>query len=339
MSAETPSPSSAHLLEIYRTIVQTRLFEARVIALNRHGKISLYASSEGEEAGAVACASALAAGDWLFPDYRSTGALFARGVSMSAFLSQLMGTGNDSSKGRQMPTHIASKELRIASVSTPVGNGIVHATGLAWAAKLRKGPEAALVLFGDGATSSDGFHAGMNIAGVHRLPVVFICRNNQYAISLPLAMQTASKTLAAKAEAYGFPGIQVDGSDPIAVYEATAQALARARSGEGPTLIETAAYRLGGHTTSDDAKRYRTDEPGNAWRKRDGLENLRLHLESLGLWDTEQDNTLRDEIGKEIDRCVTRALEEPSPPVPSLFDDVYAEMPRHLQEQRKDVLP
>ncbi len=339
MTAEAQAVSTGILLRIYRTVVQTRLFEARVIALHRHGKISIYASSEGEEAGAVACASALADGDCLFPDYRSTGALFARGVPMGAFLSQLMGTGNDSSKGRQMPTHIASKQLRIGSVSTPVGNGIVHATGLAWAAKLRKGSEAALVLFGDGATSSDGFHAGLNIAGVHRLPIVFVCRNNQYAISLPLAMQTASKTLAAKAEAYGFPGIQGDGSDPIAVYEVTQRALARARTGEGPTLIEAIAYRLGAHTTSDDAKRYRSDEQGNDWRKRDGLENLRRYLESRGLWDSARDNALRDELGKEIDKSVARALAEELPPVSSLFDDVYAEMPRHLREQREELLP
>src|SRR5262245_52309864 len=209
-------------------MVQTRLFEARMVALHRMGQISIYATSEGEESLAVASTAALADGDWLFPDYRSAGALFARGVSMSAYLSQILGTGRDSSKGRQMPTHIASRELRIASVSTPVGNGIVHATGLAWAVKLRGGSEVVLVYFGDGATSSDGFHAGMNIAGVHRLPMVFLCRNNQYAISLPLEMQTASKNIAVKAEAYGFEGIQVDGSDALTVHATTRLAIARA---------------------------------------------------------------------------------------------------------------
>lgn len=308
-----------------------------MIALHRHGKISIYATSEGEEAAAVASASALAVGDWLFPDYRSTGALFARGVSMSMFLSQLMGTGNDSSKGRQMPTHLASPQLRIASVSTPVGNGIVHATGLAWAVKLRKGEEAALVLFGDGATSSDGFHAGLNIAGVHRLPVVFFCRNNQFAISLPIAMQTASESIAIKASAYGMAGVQVDGSDPIAVFNATKRALERARSGGGPTLIEAKSYRLGAHTTSDDARRYRTDEQGDHWRKHDGLANLRKQLEDRGLWDSARDNELRSALGREIDSSVERALAEPPPPQASLFEDVYAEMPPHLREQLKDL--
>ena len=258
---------------------------------------------------------------------------------MSAYLSQLIGTANDSSKGRQMPTHIASRELRIASVSTPVGNGIVHAVGLAWAAKLRKGPEAVLVFFGDGATSSDGFHAGLNIAGVHRLPIVFVCRNNQYAISLPLSMQTASKTIAVKAEAYGFSGIQIDGNDPISVYETTQRALAKARAGEGPTLIEAVAFRLGAHTTSDDAKRYRSNDEVTEWRQHDCIENLRRHLEIQGVWDASRDKALRSELNQQIDDCVERGLTEPPPPLESLFDDVYAEMPAHLREQRRELLP
>jgi pyruvate dehydrogenase E1 component subunit alpha len=333
------STSVNHLLKIYRTLVQTRLFESRVVALHRQGKISIYATSEGEEAIAVAATTALAEPDWLFPDYRSTGALFARGVSMSAYLSQLLGTARDSSKGRQMPTHYASREQRIASVSTPVGNGIVHAAGLAWAAKLRKGLEATLVFFGDGATSSDGFHAGMNLAGARKLPVVFVCRNNQYAISLPLEMQTASKTIAVKAEAYGFEGIRVDGNDAIAVYETTVRALDRARAGDGPTLIEAVAFRLGAHTTSDDARRYRSDDELNDWRQRDCIERLRHLLEKNGLWDKARDVALTAELSHDIDQCVERALQEPPPPGESLFTDVYAEMPPHLREQQKEIVP
>ena len=342
MTAATVRPtgilSDMSPAEIYRTLVQTRLFEARVIALHRQGRISIYATSEGEEAIAVASASAMGDADWLFPDYRSAGALFARGVSMSAYLSQLLGTACDSSKGRQMPTHIASRELRIASISTPVGNNIVHAVGLAWAAKLRKGPEAALVLFGDGATSSDGFHAAMNLAGVHRLPVVFVCRNNQYAISLPLSMQTASKSIAIKAEAYGFEGIQIDGNDALAVVDATERSLDRARRGEGPTLIEAVAYRLGSHTTSDDARRYRSDDQVNDWRKRDCIERLCQYLINNGRWDAARDNALRAELAAEVDRCVENALAEPPPPVASLFEDVYSKMPRHLADQREELL-
>jgi pyruvate dehydrogenase E1 component alpha subunit len=319
-------------------MVQARLFDAKIVALHRQGRISIYATSEGEEALAVASTITLAAGDWLFPDYRCTGALFARGVSMQTYLSQLLGSGRDLSKGRQMPTHHASKELRIASVSTPVGNGIVHATGLAWAAKLRNGGEAALVFFGDGATSSDGFHAGLNIAGVHRLPVVFLCRNNQYAISLPLEMQTASKTLAIKAEAYGFGGVRIDGNDAVAVHEATAHALARARGGEGPTLIEAVAYRVGSHTTSDDARRYRHDQQVDEWRRLDGIESLNRHLSAQGVWDAEQDARLRRQLAQEIDAAVDAALSEPPPPVATLFDDVYAKLPRHLAEQRRELL-
>src|SRR5215475_1486651 len=252
--------------QIYRILIQTRLFEMRIVALHRQGQISIYATSEGEEAIAVASTLAMQEGDWLFPDYRSTGALFAKGVSMSAYLSQLLGTCRDSSKGRQMPTHYASRELRIASVSTPVGNNIAHAVGLAWAVKLRQRPEVVVVFFGDGATSSEGFHAGMNIAGVHRLPIVFVCRNNQYAISLPLSLQTAAKSIAVKAEAYGFSGVQIDGNDPVVILDTVQLALDRARRGDGPTLIEAIAFRLGAHTTSDDARRYRNDDQVDDWR-------------------------------------------------------------------------
>jgi 2-oxoisovalerate dehydrogenase E1 component alpha subunit len=276
--------------------------------------------------------------DWLFPDYRSTGALFARGVSLEAYLSQLLATERDSSKGRQMPTHYASREQKIASVSTPVGNNIVHAVGLAWAVKLRKGPEAVLVLFGDGATSSDGFHAGLNIAGVHRLPIVFLCRNNQYAISLPLAQQTASKSIAVKAEAYGFPGLQIDGNDALGVYGTVQAALERARTGDGPTLIEAIAFRLGAHTTSDDARRYRSDDQVKDWRKRDCIERLREHLVNEQNWNPAKDEELRKTVADQIDRAVKQVTEQPPPAIQTLFDDVYARLPRHLVEQREELL-
>jgi len=276
--------------------------------------------------------------DWLFPDYRSTGALFARGVRMEAYLSQLMGTGQDLSKGRQMPTHYASRDLRIASVSTPVGNNIVHAVGLAWAVKLRRARQAVLVFFGDGATSSEGFHAGLNIAGVHRLPIVFVCRNNQYAISLPLSLQTASKSIAVKAEAYGFSGVQIDGNDALAVHNTVQHALDRARNGEGPTLVEAIAFRLGAHTTSDDARRYRSDDQVNDWRKRDCIERLREHLIRIGQWDSSRDDRLRVQLAGEIDRAVEQALAEAPPPVETLFEDVYFQLPKHLAQQR-DELP
>ena len=338
MSAPTHLADPVVLQAIYRTLVQTRLFEARIVALHRQGRISIYATSEGEEPIAVSAAAAMAAQDWLFPDYRSAGALFARGLTMSDYLSQLLGTGRDSSKGRQMPTHVASPALHIGSVSTPVGNGIVHAVGLAWAVRLKKGPEAVVVLFGDGATSTDGFHAGMNLAGVHRLPVVFVCRNNQYAISLPLAMQTASKTIAIKAEAYGFEGVRVDGSDALAVYSETRRALEKARAGHGPTLVEAVGYRIGSHTTSDDARKYRSDEVVRDWKQRDGIIKLKSYLEGHGLWDPVREEALRQQLESEIDKCIRVGLSESPPPVQTLFDDVYSGLPRHLAEQRDELL-
>lgn len=213
----------------------------------------------------------------------------------------------------------------------------MHAAGFAWAAKIRKGPESVLVFFGDGATSSDGFHAALNIAGVHRLPVVFVCRNNQYAISLPLSLQTASTTIAIKAQAYGFEGIQVDGSNAGAVFKVCQESLARARQGLGPTLIEAVSYRLGSHTTADDARRYRTDDEVAGWRTQDCIENTRRVLEQQVKWTSDQDAALRGEISREIDEAVESSLSVPIPQVSTMFDDVYAEVPRHLREQRSGI--
>jgi TPP-dependent pyruvate/acetoin dehydrogenase alpha subunit len=329
---------AAPLLKIYRTMLLTRLFDARVVALNRQGRIAVYATSEGEEGIGAGAVCALNSRDWLFPDYRNAAALFARGVSVADYLAQLLGTNADSSKGRQMPTHYASRDLQIASVSTPVGNSIVHAAGFAWAAKIRNGPEAVLVFFGDGATSSDGFHAAMNIAGVHRLPIVFVCRNNQYAISLPLSLQTASKTIAIKAQAYGFEGTQINGNDAAAVYSTCAHALERARSGGGPTLVEAVSYRFGSHTTADDARRYRGEPEVAEWRSRDCIETMRQTLADQTGWTEEQDALLRSELNREIDTAVQTALQVTPPSVETLFDDVYAAIPRHLLEQRDEIL-
>jgi TPP-dependent pyruvate/acetoin dehydrogenase alpha subunit len=178
----------------------------------------------------------------------------------------------------------------------------------------------------------------MNIAGVHRLPIVFLCRNNQYAISLPLEMQTASKTIAVKAEAYGFPGQRIDGNDASLVYSTVHAALERARRGKGPALIEAIGYRLAPHTTSDDAKRYRSDEQLKDWRQRDGIQKLRQDLESAGLWDAERDRSLHQELSTEIDRCVERALREAPPEASTLFDDVFADIPPYLRRQKMDLL-
>ena len=333
----TPPLGDERLVEMYRLIVQTRLFDAQVISLHRQGRVGIYGSSEGEEALAVAAAAALSEGDWLFPDYRVPGALFQRGVRMREFLAQLFGTSEDLSKGRQLPTHHGSRELRIASISSPVGNGVPHAVGCAWAARIKRGPEVVLNFFGDGATSEEGFHTGLNIAGVHKLPIVFFCRNNQYAISVPLSLQTASETIAIKAQAYGFEGVRVDGSDALAVYKVVGEAVDRARCGGGPTLIEGVSYRQGAHSTSDDDTRYRERKEAEAWRKRDPIARFGRYLRARGLWDDDQEAALQESMREEVHTAVEEAEAAPPPPLDTLFEDVYDERPWHLREQQRDL--
>jgi pyruvate dehydrogenase E1 component alpha subunit/2-oxoisovalerate dehydrogenase E1 component alpha subunit len=308
-----------------------------VIALHRQGRLGIYGSSEGEEAIAVAAAMALQAPDWIFPDYRVPGAQFVRGVPMREFLAQLFGTGEDLSKGRQLPTHHGSRKLHIASIASPVGNGTPHAVGFAWAAKLRKGPEVVLNFFGDGATSEEGFHSGMNIAGVHKLPVVFVCRNNQYAISVPLSLQTASETIAIKAKAYGFDGIRVDGSDALAIHSAVSEAVDKARNGGGPTLVEGVSYRQGAHSTSDDDTQYRDRSEAEQWKKRDPIVRLRRYLESRKLWNRKKEGALREEVEKEVLGAIEEAEGAPAPALDTMFEDVYRDVPWHLREQREEL--
>ncbi len=326
------------LVGLYRMMVQTRVFDARVIALHRQGRVGIYGSSEGEEAIAVAAAMALEASDWLFPDYRVPGAQFQRGVPMREFLAQLFGTGEDLGKGRQLPTHHGSRQLHIASISSPVGNGTPHAVGFAWAAKIKKSSEVVLNFFGDGATSEEGFHTGMNIAGVHKLPVVFVCRNNQYAISVPLSLQTASETIAIKAKAYGFDGIRVDGSDALAIYSATREAVIKARNGGGPTLIEGVSYRHGAHSTSDDDTRYRDRAEAEQWKKRDPIARFRRYLESRKLWNSQKEKTLLEEVEEEVLVAIEETESASPPAIATMFEDVYQDMPWHLREQREDLI-
>lgn len=333
-----PPLDDERLLAIYRLMVQTRSFEKEVIRLHRQGRVSIYSSSEGEEALAIAAAMTLSEEDWLFPDYRVAGALFQRGVPMEEFLAQLFGTGRDLSKGRQIPTHYGGRRRRISSISSPVGNGIAQAVGLAWAARIKKGSEVALTFFGDGATSEEGFHTGMNIAGIHKLPIVFICRNNQYAISVPLRLQTGSETIAIKAKAYGFDGVRVDGTDALAVHEVVREAVERAREGGGPTLVEGVTYRHGAHSTSDDDTRYRDAREAEAWRRRDPIARLQRYLGARGLWDDAKEATLQQSVAARVQAAVAEAEVAPPPPLESLFDDVYRDLPWHLQEQRQDFV-
>ncbi len=333
-----PGLSSAEVVSIYRSLVETRAFDERFTALQRQGRIGFHVGSLGEEAAILGSAFAMRQKDWLFPCYREFGAALMRGLPFQKLVDNMFGNANDTVKGRQMPCHYTCRAIGWASISSPVGTQITHAVGFAWAAKIRREDVASLVYFGDGATSSSDFHSGVNFAGVFRLPVVFLCRNNGWAISVPVERQTATQTFAEKAVAYGIPGVRVDGNDVFAVISATQKAVERGARGEGPTLIEAITYRMGGHSTSDDPNRYRATEALEAWAARDPIERLRSYLALNDLWHADDQQKLEADIDRRFREAVALAERTPPPPLETMFDDVYASVPWHLAEQRNELL-
>ncbi|WP_041454044.1 thiamine pyrophosphate-dependent dehydrogenase E1 component subunit alpha [Anaeromyxobacter sp. K] len=332
----TLSPEEA--LALHRHLVRARALDARMTALQRQGRIGFYVGAEGEEACVVGAAAAMAPQDWLFPCYREHAAALLRGLPLDAFLCNLFGNSGDLARGRQMPCHETWRPGHYASVSAPLGTQLPHAVGAAWAARLKGEDMVSLTWFGDGATSTHDFHTALGFAGVHRVPVVFLCRANGWAISTPTAMQTAAETIAQKGIAYGVHGERVDGNDLLAVHAATRRARARAAAGEGPTLLECVTYRVGPHTTSDDPRGYRDEAEVAPWRARDPLERLRVHLERTGALAPGAHAALLREADEEIRAAVARVEALPPPARESLFDDVYAEPLRQQREQRDECL-
>jgi len=336
--AHDPGLEVETVVELYRAMVTTRVLDERLVTLQRQGRIGFHVASLGEEAAIVGAAHAMRPQDWLFPCYRELGAALVRGLPLQTFVDNVFGNGNDVVKGRQMPDHYTYRAGNYASVSSPVGTQITHAVGVAWAAKLRHEDVASIAYFGDGATSCNEFHSGMNVAGVFRLPVVFFCRNNGWAISTPAERQTATATFAEKGIAYGVTGVRVDGNDVLAVVTATREAVRRGSAGEGPTLLEAITYRMGAHTTSDDPTRYRTEDELKPWVERDPIERLRRHLMLAGHWDQAREDELRDSIDHAFRQAVEVAEKAPPPPLESLHEDVYAKPSWHLLEQRAELL-
>jgi pyruvate dehydrogenase E1 component alpha subunit len=324
----------AALIELYRLMLTTRLLDDRAMKLQRQGRIGFYVPSIGQEACAVGSAFTLGKNDWCFPSYREPGAALAVGAPLQSLVNQLYGNAEDLTKGRQMPVHYSFGAQHFVSISSPIGTQIVQATGAAMAMKIRKQDGYALTYFGDGATSSNDFHSGLNFAAVFKSPVVFFCSNNQWAISCPLSQQTACATIAEKAIAYGMPGVRVDGNDVLAVYQATQEAADRARRGEGPTLIEALTFRLGPHSSSDDPTRYRPTAEVEEWKAKDPIERMRRFLEKRGIFDAQRDEAMAAEINDAIMAAVKHAESIAMPPSSTLFDDVFAEMPRSLAEQQ-----
>jgi pyruvate dehydrogenase E1 component alpha subunit len=324
------------LLEAYRLMVLARTTDERCLSLQRQGRIGFYAPLMGQEAAQVGASRALEPADWVFPAYRELAVALARGVPLRAIFDQLLGNADDLIKGRQMPNHFGFRDVNFVVASSPIGTQITQAVGAAMAAQRRKDPIVTIAFFGDGATSSNDFHAGLNFAGVFQSPTIFFCQNNQWAISLPRERQTRSATLAEKAQAYGFPGVVVDGNDLSAVYGAVREARARALSGGGPTMIEAEVYRFGPHSTSDDPKRYRSDAEVSAARENDPLGRLKNQLVSKGLLNEATDRKLWEEIRLSVAHTF-EAAEKAAPLDPrSMFDDVFARLTPRLEEERAE---
>jgi pyruvate dehydrogenase E1 component alpha subunit len=316
------------LLALYRGMVLTRAFDLKAVSLQRTGRLGTYAVSLGQEAVSVGIASAMRAEDVVLPSYRDNGTLLWRGTKMEEIL--LFWGGDERGNLSSGPAHDFPYCI-------PVGSQAPHAAGVAYAFKLRKEPRVAVCLFGDGATSKGDVWEAMNFAGVHKLPVVFVANNNQWAISVPLKLQTASETLAQKAIAAGFAGEQVDGNDVIAVRAAAEDGIAQARAGAGPRLIEALTYRLSDHTTADDAARYRPPEEVQARWKEEPISRLRAYLVSQNAWGKAQEEELAAECQKQIEAAIERYLASAPRAPETMFDHLYAELPPTYASQRAEL--
>lgn len=306
-----PSMSEAYIRRMYELMVLSRTFDRFALDLQREGRLGTYASVLGQEASQIGSAFAIEKTDWIFPSFREMGVY----ITMGHPLQMLFQYWSGDERGIRPPD-----DLNIFPLCIPVGTQLPHAAGAAMAVKYRKDRIAVIAYFGDGGTSKGDFHEAFNLAGAFKLPVVFICQNNQWAISVPRDRQTASKTLAQKAYAYGFEGVQVDGNDIFAVYKATDEALKKARDGGGPTFIECFTYRMSDHTTADDAARYRTKEEVEAWKPKDPLLRLKLFMEKNSLWTEEYQEDVEEEAKASVSDAVKLA-ESMAPPGP---EDMFA---------------
>ncbi|MEO8901862.1 MAG: thiamine pyrophosphate-dependent enzyme [Polyangiaceae bacterium] len=324
-------------LDFYRALRRIRILDERMQALQRQGRIGFYGTCTGQEAVPVALGFALRASDWVFPALRESSVLLVRGFPLETYIAQVFGNERDVLKGRQMPSHMSGRAANVVSWSSCIGTQLTHAVGAAWAAKIRGDTMVAAACLGDGATSSSDFHAAMNFAQVFRVPCVFICQNNQWAISTPAARQSNTSTFAERALAYAMPSETLDGNDVCGLYGAFLRAIERARAGEGPTFLECVTYRVGPHSTSDDPTLYRSEAEVAEWRLRDPILRLSKQLEAQGILEATQAHAIDLELLAELSRALESVEAAPPPGRASLFDDVYAELPEHLLEQRREL--
>ena len=323
-----PQIAQKTLLKMYEFMVLGRRFDERMLSLQRQGRIGTFPPASGQEAAHLGAVAVLKDSDWFVPAFREIAAELWRGRSLESVLLYYNGYNEG------VDVHPDQNNLPIA---VPVGSQIPHAVGLGWSIKYRGENNVVMVFFGDGATSQGDFHEGLNFAAVYQIPVIFVCQNNQWAISISRKDQTRSKTLAQKSIAYGIPGIQVDGNDILATYAAASEAVERARSGEGPTLIECFTYRMSLHTTADDPKRYRAEKEVDQWRSRDPITRFKKYLSNKKLLDREKDESIEKSVQERVQTAVDRAeaqMRQMGDPL-DMFSHTYAEMPQHLNDQKQ----
>jgi len=327
----------SRLVQLYEDMVLTREVDRMCWLLQRSGKAAFHISITGHEGAIVGSFYALRAEDWINGYYRTPPAMHVRGLSLAEIFAQLMGTALDPLKGRQMPGHLGAKKAQAFTYGSGVGLAHVVGMGMARALQYRNTGGVVVTYGGEGSTSEPHFHSALNFAGVYRLPLVVMIVNNQYAISVPRAQQTAAKSIAEKGKAYGVPGFYLDGNDPLIVYYVMRQAADRARSGGGPALIEALTYRLDPHSSADDDRKYRSEEEVKHWWERDTLKRMRHFLEQQGLWDDEKEEALRERVKLDVERAVEEAEAAGLPSVEELFQEVYAERPWHLTRQWEEL--
>jgi pyruvate dehydrogenase E1 component alpha subunit len=313
------------MLKMYRAMVQARAFDDKALKLQRAGRMGTYPPLSGQEGVQVGSAFALAPEDWMVPSYREAGAMMVKGMPMK--LQYMMWMGND--WGNRIP-----EDVNCLPITIPVCSQMLHATGFAWAAKMKKENIAVLCYFGDGATSRGDFHEGMNFAGVFQVPAVFLCSNNGFAISTPVAKQTHAETLAQKAIAYGIPGYRLDGMDALATYVLVKDALERAKKGGGPTMIEAVCYRFGPHTTADNPDLYRQKSEVELIKsQKDPVARFKNYLDKKKLWDDSKEKVLLEEVDSMVDAAAKEAEQAPPPKMEDLFKNLFAQMPEYLGEE------
>jgi pyruvate dehydrogenase E1 component alpha subunit len=329
--ATVPDLSDATLVSMYRDMLFARRLDERAISLQRRGEMGTYASMYGHEAAQIGSVAAIAADDWLFHSYREHGATVAHGLPPENVLIYHMGY----ELGSDVP-----EDVQVFPICGSIAGQIPHATGMAWAARIRDDDRAALCHFGDGATSEGDFHEALNFAGVFDAPAVFFCNNNQWAISTPIERQTRSETIAQKATAYGFAGVQVDGMDPLAVYQVTREAVEKAKDpGEGelrPTLIEATLYRLSAHNTTDDPSNYR-DEVPEEWEEKNPLPRFESFLRETGRLDDDRHEALEADVEAGVDEAIDAALALGEPETDDMFEFVF-ETPTDRQREQREHL-